>query len=232
MVLILLTTIHVIASQAGSIRTNEVVIPQAPPWLNESKVDRVVQRIQRKLEWDIRKIQVFWYQEQAPFQKVHGFDASVLAFTQKRDMSVHMGPRVDSSNFEAVFGHELVHVILSQKYKQSVPKWLEEGVANYTAQMGQVDYLWLQSQPRMDVTKLEHPFKNLDPTQGQSAKLHYMTSSALIEMIAHKCNLFELLQLSVGKGLTPYLSTFCGISDVNSDFNEWLNFKAKKPKKV
>jgi hypothetical protein len=211
----------------------------APVWLRTTLVDRVVERIQSKLEWDIRKINLVWHTDPQEFRRAHGFDDSVLAFSRKSDNSVHLGPRVTETNFESVFGHELVHVILFQKYKGAVPKWLEEGLANYLSNHKPplvngkvaydsshwtVDYTWLAAQPPLDVLTLKHPFSAI-ATNG--ARYHYQASQALVEMIASHCPLDQLLQLSVGKKLESYLSTFCGIDDVNADFRKWVAKKSK-----
>jgi hypothetical protein len=115
---------------ANPVSTNAATFLNPPAWLNESRIDRVVDQIQQYMEWDIRKVSVTWHNDQAEFQKFHGYDATVLAVSRKPDNTIHLGPRVTSQNFDSVFGHELVHIILFQKYKDSVPKWLEEGLAN------------------------------------------------------------------------------------------------------
>jgi hypothetical protein len=234
-------------ARAAVVDTNEVHCDDAPAWVKPALVDRVVERIQSKLEWDIRKVRMIWHLDQQEFRAAHGYDDSVLAFSRKSDNSVHLGPRVTETNFESVFGHELVHVILFQKYKGAVPKWLEEGLANYLSNHEanheanhkplvkngkpvsdpshwSVDYAWLSAQPSMDVLTLKHPFMGV-ATQG--ARYHYQASQALVEMIASHCSLDQLLQLSVGKKLENYLGTFCDISDVNTEFKKWIVKKAK-----
>lgn len=235
----LFSNVASIQARAAVVDTNEVHCDDAPAWLKSSLVNRVVERIQSKLEWDIRKVRMVWHLDQQEFQKSHGYSDSVLAYSRQSDNSVHLGPRVTDVNFESVFGHELVHVILFQKYKGAVPKWLEEGLANYLSnhkplvKNGKpvydpshwtVDYAWLAAQPSIDVLTLKHPFLGV-ATSG--ARYHYQASQALVEMIASHCSLDELLQLSVGKKLENYLSTFCGIDDVNSEFRKWVAKKAK-----
>jgi phage terminase large subunit-like protein len=170
-----------------------------------------------------------WHPDQAEFLKAHGFDSSVVAFSLKTDNSVHLGPAVTSENFDTLFGHELVHIILYQKYKGAVPKWLEEGLANYLSNnrrgsLWKVDYSWLATQPPRDVLTLGHPFKGA--VQG-NARFHYQASHALMEMIASHCTVTDLLQLSVSKKLESYLPTLCEISDVNAEFRKWVARKAK-----
>ncbi len=211
---------------ANDIDTNEVHSTGAPAWATESLVNKAVSRIQDFMEWDIRKVNLIWYPDQAVFQRAHGFDATVLAFSKKQENTVHIGPRVTATDFESVFGHELVHIVLYQKYKDAVPSWLEEGLANYISKHGKVNYVWLSHQPYRDVRTLVHPFLNgagitYDP------QYHYQASTAAIEMIASKCSLPDLLQLSVGKKLESYLSTFCEIPDVNESFKAWIQKKAK-----
>jgi hypothetical protein len=172
------------------------------------------------MEWDIRKVRVTWYLDSQEFLKFHGFDLSVLAVSKKPDNSIHVGPRVNEANFDPVFGHELVHIILFQKYKEAIPRWLEEGLANFIAKHGKIDYPWLAAQPLKDVRSLIHPFQS-----ASSSRYHYQASTALIEMIASKCRLGDLLQLSVGQNLEGYLSTFCEITDIDSEFQKWIKRK-------
>lgn len=215
---------------SAEISTNAAAFSNSPSWLTASRVNRVVDQIQRYLEWDIRKVQVIWYYDQASFEKLHGYDSSVLAVSRKTDNSIHVGPRITTTNFDAVFGHELVHIILFQKYREAIPKWLEEGLANFIAKQGRVDYLWLSSQPIREIHSLIHPFqspsKDTTPT-SVSVRYHYQASTALIEMIASKCSLNDLLQLSVGEKLEGYLTTFCGIEDLNDEFKKWLKKKSR-----
>lgn len=208
---------------------NEAHFKQAPAWLTSQRAQKVIDSIQTKLEWDIRKIQVYWYTDQVTFGKAHGFGDSVLAFSKKQDGTVHIGPRINTSNFDGVFGHELVHIILFQKYKNAIPAWLEEGMANYLAHQGTIDYPWLASQPARDVHTMVHPFKALTADgSAPNPRYVYMASTALMEMIASHCSVSDLIQLSVGKSLETYLTTFCGIDDVNAEFRKWLLLKTKK----
>jgi hypothetical protein len=202
--------------------TNETFFSNPPTWLKASRVEKVVRKIQSAMEWDIRKVTVKWYTSQEEFQKFHGYDATVLAVSQKPENTIHLGPRVTESNFDPIFGHELVHIILFQKYKDSVPKWLEEGLANHLSRHGNVDYAWLAKQPPQDIQSLVHPFMG----SNTSSRYHYQASTAAIEMIASKCSLKDLLQLSVGTQLENYLSTFCNLDDVNASFQKWLKKKS------
>jgi hypothetical protein len=217
---------------AREVVTNEVAVADAPKWLTPSKVNKTVERIQKLLEWDIRRVNVKWYYDEAAFEKAHGFGAGVLAFARKTDNSVHVGPTIDASNFDGTFGHELSHVILFQKYKDAIPKWLEEGLANYMGKRGEVDYAWLASQPARSVHSLVHPFSGLQGGDAPNPRYHYMASTALMQMIAAKCSIHDLLQLSVGKNLESYLSTFCGIDDVDEAFKKWLVRKAPARKNL
>jgi hypothetical protein len=211
------------SSYAQDIDTNSVAIPSAPLWLNSSRVEHVVDHVQDKLEWDIRKISVRFYSDETQFEKLHGFGSSVLAFSQKNTGVIAMGPKITTSNFDAIFGHELTHMVLYQKYKTAIPGWLEEGLADYVGQNSKVDYVWLSTQNHPDVRTMSHPFK----AQVQSPRYQYQASTAVIEMLAAKCGLDDLLQLSVGSNLEHYFSTFCGISDINQAFNDWVTQKAQ-----
>ncbi len=217
----------IIAPCFGSgIFTNNVKILNPPGWLTPLRVETVTGKIQNTLEWDIHRVTVTWYTDAALFEKTHGHGPLVEAYSRPSDNSVHMGPRVDTKNFDGIFGHELTHVIVAQKYKTAIPKWIEEGLANRVANYGKVDYIWLAAQPHHEVTTLTHPF-----TGFFDSRYHYSASTAVMEMIEKKCGLHDLLQLSVGKKMETYLSTFCGITDVNADFQKWVTEKGKFPVK-
>jgi hypothetical protein len=205
-----------------SLLTNSVRMRAAPDWLSESRVQTVSRSIENKLEWDIRRIDVQWYASDSEFQKlIPGMSPTILAFTRTSDLSVHLGPRVKAENFDRVFGHELVHVILHQKYKGSVPAWLQEGMANFQVKFATIDYKWLAAQPRQPVESLSHPLRS------SNIRYLYDASTAVVEMIASKCSLPDLLQLSVGKKLETYLKTYCNIQDLNAEFVKWLDQKSR-----
>lgn len=218
-------------ASASQILTNAAKFENPPQWLKEEQVEKVISDIQKYLEWDIRQVNVVWYDQQAAFQNFHHYDGSVLAVSKfaasktEKD-TIHIGPRVEAKNFKAVFGHELVHVILNQKFGKSIPKWLEEGFANYIAKQGSVDYKWLSTQNIGEVRNLVHPFIN---GGSASPRYHYQASTALVEMLAKRCpdGLNDLLQLSVGQSLEGYLSTTCEISDINAEFKKWVQSKSK-----
>lgn len=211
------------------IATNNVHIPAAPGWLKESRVEKVTRKIERTLEWDIRKVNVVFHSTEDSFSKAHGLkavNARIMAVSKKSENAIHLGPGVDSGNFDGVFGHELAHVVMYQKYKDAIPKWLEEGLANFASRPSAVDYAWLASQAQPDIKSMGHPFG--ETAAEISAKYHYMASTAAIEMIASRCPIHDLLQLSVGAKLESYLATFCEISDLNAEFSKWVQKKAKR----
>lgn len=203
----------------AEIVTNSVHMADAPKWLSRVRVDKIINHIQMVLEWDIRKIEAVWYSDPEAFEKAQSLGPLALAVSRKGDNKILLGPKVTSANFDAVFGHELVHIISFQKYKDAIPKWLEEGLANYLAKAGKVDYSWLASQPLpADVRSLVHPSSGT-PHQ---IRYNYLASQALVEMIASKCDLTNLLRLSVGTKMDGYLDTYCEIKDLNVAFKKWL----------
>jgi len=205
---------------SADIRTNQLTVHEAPAWATERRHQAATNKIQNALEWEIRRVHVYWYKDAAAFTKDLKLNFKVTAYFRRTDSTVHLGPDVTDKNFDAVFGHELVHVIFHQKYKGAIPSWLEEGLANYLAQREKVNYKWLSAQPRVDVTTLSHPNAEI-----RGASFHYQTSTAVTEMIAKKCSLPDLLRLSVGKQLTTYLKTYCEIPDLNAEFDRWLRAK-------
>lgn len=224
---VILFTLALPLASAKQITTNETVMADAPDWLTSSRVDRVVSKIQDYMEWDIRKVQVKWYTNQAAFETAHGLGSYPIAVSMRSTNTVHLGPKVNQDIFDSTFGHELVHIILYQKYKDAIPPWLDEGLANFVAQHGKVDYSWLSKRPVMDVKTLTHPFKGPSADGSDDvARLHYQTATALMEMIASKCDIHDLLQLSVGKRLETYLATYCEIPDLNVAFHAWVKKKS------
>lgn len=204
--------------------TNSVRMLEAPEWLTESRLNSITRAMENRLEWDIRRITATWYLSDADFKRgIPGAGDTILAYTRTSDQSVHLGPRVTSEKFDRVFGHELVHVILQQKYKGAIPPWLQEGMANFHAKFGSPDYGWLAQQPKVPVAMLSHPLKSVN------IRYHYDASTAVVEMIAARCAISDLMQLSVGKKLETYLGTYCGIKDVDAEFATWVQRKAAKP---
>ena len=211
---------------AKEIRTNNVTILNAPDWLRQPRVEKVTDRIQNKLEWQTRRVNVKFYSDRSDYEGVHklGAGAVAVAMFAGGEASVHLGPDVTDKNFDDVFGHEMVHVIVFQKYKDAIPKWLEEGLANHLAKRGNVDYKWLASQPFPDdVREMSHPFK------GSAALIsyRYMASQAFAEMLQKKCELENLIRLSVQRKMEDYMRTYCEIKDLNAAFRDWVKKKAQ-----
>ncbi|MCB0343244.1 MAG: hypothetical protein KDD59_13445 [Bdellovibrionales bacterium] len=211
--------------RAKEILTNQVIMPNAPHWLNATQVEKVANRIQYKLEWSTRRVKTQWYTSQADFEKVHGHGSALVAATisAPEKTEIHLGPKVQRDNFDAIFGHELVHVIIYQKYKSAIPKWLEEGLANHLSKSKKVDYKWLAKHPfPKDVKELAHPLKG-DPLQLQ---YRYRASQALAEMLDRKCGLDNLIRLSVERKMENYIKTYCEIDDLNQAYQKWVKTKA------
>jgi hypothetical protein len=217
------------AGGTHTIDTNVAHSDNAPAWVTGGRIDPIEERVADKLGGaDFHKIRLTFYTDQTAFRKAHGFDDTVLAFTIKPENAVSIGPRVTTADFDPIFGHELVHVILYQKYKNAVPSWLEEGLANYLVHYGKVDYRWLASQPDRDVSLLAHPFGSNGRIMPGGARYAYQASQALMEMIATHCEVTDLVSMSVGKKLQDYLPTMCGIDDLNGEFRKWVKSKAGK----
>ncbi len=209
-----------VVASAKELKTNAIRTTTAPDYVTLSRVDRIVDRIQQILEWDIRRIEVTWYKDQAEFERLHGLGPTVLAISRRNNNTVHIGPKVTSDNFDATFGHEMSHIISFQKYKDAIPKWLEEGVANFVAKAGTVDYAYLAShEAPKDVRDLTHPFNGT----VDHIRYHYVASQALAEMLHKKCNgLSNLLRLSVRKSVENYLANYCEIKDLTAAYNKWV----------
>lgn len=212
-------------AQAKEIKTNAIHTSNAPDWLTGSHIDHIVDRIQQVLEWDIRRVEVIFHTDQEEFEAFHKLGPTVLAISRRADNTVHIGPRVTQKNFDGTFGHEMCHIISFQKYKDAIPKWLEEGIANHVSKAEKVDYKYLaKHEPPKDVHELTHPFNGtVDHIQ-----YHYVASQALAEMLNSKCSgLSNLLRLSVGRSVENYLEKYCDIKDLTVAFNKWVATKAK-----
>ncbi|MGE4132389.1 MAG: hypothetical protein AB7F86_12175 [Bdellovibrionales bacterium] len=207
------------------IETNALTLHNPPKWLKRTRVEKSIDRIQTKLEWTIRRIQVYYYSSFDDFAKAHSLGPMALAVTQTGtgEAVVQIGPSVTSENFDGVLAHELVHVIAFQKYKTAIPKWLEEGLANHLAKMQKVDYKWLAAQPfPPDVKELAHPMR------GSTSEIsyRYKASQAFAEMLDKKCDLENLIRLSVERKMEDYMRTYCEIPDLNEAFRAWVKKKA------
>lgn len=224
-----------LALNAEEISTNSVAMVNPPRWLNVRRVNKLSDQVERVLEWDIRRVRVRWYNNETQFKQavaLPGDTASVLAVSKRNENTIHLGPRVNAENFDVVFAHELAHIVMFQKYKDAIPKWLEEGLANFAARQATVDYVYLAQElakAPVDVRAMVHPFLGSVAVRG--ARFHYQVSTALIEMIRSKCVIADLLQLAVGEGLEKYLSSFCRIDDLNADLKRWVETKAKQKTK-
>ena len=220
-VLLALASVGSSAAETRTIVTNAVRFHDAPTWLGEKRLERAVTPIEDVLEWRIRRIDAFRHENLDAFQAQGSLGFGPVAFFRRKDGTIHLGPKVTDDNFDRIFGHELVHAIFWQKYRGAIPVWLEEGLANYLGRSSRPDYRWLARQPRTPITKLVHPDKD-----ESGARYHYEASTAAIAMIAAKCSLRDLLQLSVGRKMTTYLATYCEIRDVDAAFDAWLTAQA------
>lgn len=223
--ILILTFILSLRAYGKEIITNEVQMPDAPAWLKQTRIEKVTDRIQHHLDWSTHRVAVYWHKTQDDFDRVQHFGAQSVAITKYSNdkATIHLGPRVDTKNFDEVFGHELVHVIAFQKYKGVIPKWLEEGIANYFSRYDKVDYKWLDRQPPIaDVHQLAHPFS------GSPAEVtyRYKASQAFAEMLAKKCNLEVLIGMSSENKMEDYMRTYCELKDLTGAFHSWVKKKA------
>ncbi|HTL11371.1 MAG TPA: hypothetical protein VL588_02720 [Bdellovibrionota bacterium] len=213
------------AALADEVRGEAIAISGAPSWVTDRLLDRVAARVEREMEWDIRRVHGAWFSDENEFAHAHGLGSSaVMAVTRRSDQTIFFGPKVTRDRFQEVLAHELTHVCVYQKYKDAIPDWLAEGLANHVAKAGVVDYAWLATQPFLQVDHLGHPFQS-----PGAYRQHYMASGALMDLLKAKCNWHDLLQLSVGKRLETYIQNTCGISNLNDALRRWISQKAAPP---
>lgn len=218
-----------------TISTNAVNINHAPDWLKRTRVEKSINRIQTRLEWSTRRVNAYFYKTASEFEKIHSFGPLALAVTKISNgvASIHLGPKLNTNNFDQSFSHEMVHVILFQKYKGAIPKWLEEGLANHLAQKDPVNYQWLaqamkQKNNTSDIYSLSHPFDEKGLRRNnEGIKFRYLASQAFAEMLDKKCDLQNLIRLSVKRKMEDYIKTYCGLKDINKSFKNWVTEKSK-----
>lgn len=206
---------------AKDFQTNALNVKNAPNWAKRTKIEKATDRIQTKLEWSTRRINMYWHSSPESFEAAQNLGAKALAVTTIRngEVAIHMGPKVNKDNYEQVVGHEMVHVIIYQKYKSSIPKWLEEGLANHLSKKGPVDYNWLAKQDFPESMKeLAHPFKGSD----DRIVYLYRASQAFAEMLDKKCDLQNLIRLSVERKMEDYIERTCEIKDFLGAFKSWV----------
>jgi hypothetical protein len=215
-----------LAFATESISTGSLELQSPPSWVSPNRVERVTERVQNTLEWQTRRVKVLFYADEARFRKAHGLSGDILGFTREREQIIHLGPAVQSSNFDEVLGHELAHIILFQKYKGAIPPWMVEGLANKAAGRKPVDYAWLARQKLPPVRTLRHPFRDA------SSRLHYQLSTAAVEMLQRKCDFPDLLQMSLKGGVEPRIASLCGITDLDRAVREWVSARALVPQAI
>ncbi len=214
-------------ASAKEVRTNSLVLHNLPDWVKQNRVERITEKLESRLEWKIRRVPVYFHTTEGSFKKAHTLGSRPAAVTIKSPKSteVHISPRATHKNLDQILGHELVHVIFYQKYKSSIPRWLEEGFANFYSRKGKVSYHWLTKQKKFsDITKMGHPFQ---PSSIPIA-VHYKTSQAIVEMLDERCDLSNLLRLSVKKKLIDFIRRTCRIQDINEAYSQYLLEKTKK----
>src|SRR5689334_22111367 len=85
-------------SPKTQLKTNGIIMNDAPKWVTVNRIDKVVNRIQSLLEWSIRRIDVQYYQDEERYAQVNKLGPSAIAFAMRANDSVHLGPRVTDQN--------------------------------------------------------------------------------------------------------------------------------------
>jgi hypothetical protein len=226
-----------LAAQANDFVIEQIHFKKPPQWLTLSLAQKTISRVKGFLDWDPRHAEISFYTDTREFEAhlaSHHSDRYIShAVTEKNQSQIHLGPQVTGRNFAQVFGHELVHLALFQKYKDEVPHWLEEGLANYVPGKDDdllVDYAWLGKHLSPQERPKKRGLINTLEATGQTSHPHYQyeASTALIQMIASKCSLEDVIQHSLGGSFEKYLSTHCGIVDIDEEFKKWVNKNKEK----
>lgn len=224
-------------ARTHSFRTNALDVTNAPASISQRDIQKLTDFIEERLEWSIRRVRVRFYQDTASFQRANKLANTLVdAFTAGADSSVHISSQVPPDMIRGVLAHELVHVVVNQKYRDAIPPWLEEGLANHLSLAagrrlgfqgrGRIDYKRLAAAKGLTATGLSHPLGTPGSTlSADDVRLRYAASTALMEMISSRCDAQDLLQLAVGKRLEPYIRNTCGIEDLDQAFRDWLQKK-------
>ena len=69
---------------------------------------------------------------------------------------------------------------------------------------------------------MAHPFSGA----AADVRYRYKASQAFAEMLAKKCDLEELIRLSVTRKMEDYMKSYCEIKDLNAAFHDWVKKKA------
>jgi hypothetical protein len=202
---------------AENYRTNCCEVENAPSWLSSYTLSEIASEMESEMGWSIRRVKVIFHNTDQTFTKSANLNFSALAFFSPSRQTIEFKPQKDLASFTPTFRHELAHVISNQKFKGGIPQWLEEGFANYIGAKQKIDYKWLKAQTLPDASKLSHP--NSDAT---GSRMHYLLSTATVEMIASKCDLHDLLMLTTGSKMTQYLETFCKIKNLDADVRDFV----------
>lgn len=219
---LLLLLVQTTNGHAASFKTNCCNVENAPEWLSSYTLSDIATEMESKLHWSIRRVKVVFHNTNQSFASASNLNFIAAAFFSPSRQAIEFSPQKDLAEFTPTFRHELVHVISNQKFKDSIPRWLEEGFANYIGSKRKVDYKWLAKQSLPKASQLSHP-----STDDGGSKMHYQLSTATVEMIAGTCNFDDLLMLATGSKLTNYLETFCKIKDLDSSVAEWVVKKSK-----
>src|SRR5688572_25585272 len=91
-----------VSSPAKEIVTNNLHFVNAPEWLTEARLESVTRKVQDFLEWDIRKIKVYYYPSDQDFKSQHGLNFMADAFFKPSDSTVHVSTRVNKDNFDRI----------------------------------------------------------------------------------------------------------------------------------
>ena len=95
--LIFLISILPTFAWAKNFQTNALNVKNAPNWVKRTKVEKATDRVQTKLEWSTRRINLFWHTTNESFVASHKLGSQALAVTTIRNgvVTVHMGPKVN-----------------------------------------------------------------------------------------------------------------------------------------
>jgi hypothetical protein len=211
----------------AALMTNSLQIDKSPSWLSENTINKVAAKIESRLEWSIQRINGKFYKSLPEFESAHGYAGSpILAFYRSATKEIHFGPGVTKLNFEATFAHELAHAVVAQKFQSHLPKWLEEGLANWASDKNEVDWSELAKLfPRMDPKSAAHPFT---AQEAGETRARYTVSLAALQFLKKQCPSFrELLNLSLKSNLEDFLASYCKIQDLKTEFWKFVDRRAK-----
>ncbi len=194
------------ASELKQYKSDGIVILYEPPLENAAKklaleYPEIKAEVEKKLEWSVGFIPtVVLIRENKEFQKkAHNSLVTAFAIPVENVIAIDYS-KMDRTPFDlrATLEHEICHLVLHHYISDSIPRWLDEGVAQWAS--GGISEIITPDQK--DVLKQALlsgsllPLKDISlsfPQQPRELLLSYEESKAFVEFIAREYGTAKLI---------------------------------------